>query len=241
MGLDISTMPGDVRAELAAEGRRFGTPDVLKQIDQCQSGLTLYQADLSAHGFTVEDAARLKAVEAAMRAQSSERSGVRAEKKGMTLEERSLLREAQGMRERARTVALGVLDDLRLAGAAQALRAPLIVALEETRIKPKVSGRACEQLTHLARALGEAAVEAQVKARGGEDLAATLRAQADALQALASARTQPQGTPQETEALNVLDGLAVSLLRRARRAAQSASRATGNRAIGAAFKLSHLY
>jgi hypothetical protein len=51
----------------------------------------------------------------------------------------------------------------------------------------------------------------------------------------------PRGTPQETEQLDLLDGIILSLVRSAREAADAASKALGEPALVAEFELTELY
>jgi citrate lyase beta subunit len=124
---------------------------------------------------------------------------------------------------------------------ADAERVALGVALEQTRLQEKEPRALADQLEHLSGALGAPGIAELVRERGGEDLSGALRAKVEALRAISEERAVPRGTPEETEALDVLDGLVVSLLRRARRAAVAAARATGNRAILTPFTLNLLY
>lgn len=241
MSLVILELPADVRAKLALDGRKFGSPDVLKQIDQAVKGFDMFLVSLSPHGFVAKDVALLKEVQRQLEEKLSGRVDVQLEKKGMTLDERALVGVGKMARSSARSVVTNALAELQLTGAAQALQTPLIVVLKDTRLTPKVSVDVADQLERLSKVLGAEALKEVVQERGGGDLAASLAEKAMALREMISARTQPLGTPEQTEALDVLDGLAVSLLRRARRAASAATRATGNRAITDAFKLTHLY
>ncbi|TKD03986.1 hypothetical protein [Polyangium fumosum] len=76
--------------------------------------------------------------------------------------------------------------------------------------------------------------------RGGPQAALDLDAKATALRDAAKAKAEPRGTPVETETLDLLDGIIVSLARTAREAAEAAARELGEPAVATAFELSAL-
>jgi hypothetical protein len=241
MSLDLSGLSGDTRAALSHLGRQFGSEDVISQADQCVKGLETHQPALSAQGFTVKDGARLIEARDMLQSQLSGRAGVQAQKKGLTKVQRKLVRGSQTARTQARSVAMGVEEDLRLSGEADAECVALGVALEQTRLQEKEPRALADQLEHLSGALGAERIAELVRERGGDDLSGSLMEKVEALRAISEDRAITRGTPEETEAIDVLDGLVVSLLRRARRAAVAAARATGNRAVLPAFTLNLLY
>ncbi|MDI3290893.1 hypothetical protein [Polyangium sp. 15x6] len=95
-----------------------------------------------------------------------------------------------------------------------------------------------------ARSVRPARARASAKAaqkRGGAQAALDLEAKATALRVAAKAKAEPKGTPVETETLDLIDGIIVSLARTAREAAEAAARELGEPAIATAFELSALY
>ena len=98
-----------------------------------------------------------------------------------------------------------------------------------------------EQLDLLRGALAAPPIAEVTASRGGPAAVAVLAAAASGVRAVAAGRPSGTGTPEETERLNLIDGLIVTLARRARAAARSASDELGQPAMAKAFELSALY
>jgi hypothetical protein len=89
--------------------------------------------------------------------------------------------------------------------------------------------------------LTEPTVAAEAGGRGGDKAVADLTARAAAVRAAAEGLSAPRGTPQETEKLDLLDGIIVELARAASEAAKAASKELGEPAMATAFELRELY
>ncbi|MBK9264693.1 MAG: hypothetical protein IPM54_33535 [Polyangiaceae bacterium] len=98
-----------------------------------------------------------------------------------------------------------------------------------------------KQLDALQAMLKEPAIADAAKDRGGPKVVTDLAAYAQALRDAAKAKAEPRGTPVETETLDLIDGIIVSLVRMAREAAEAAARESSEPAMATAFELSALY
>jgi hypothetical protein len=77
--------------------------------------------------------------------------------------------------------------------------------------------------------------------RGGPKAITDLAAHAGALRAAAQTSSVGPGTPEQTERLNLIDGIILELVREARAAADSAGKALGEPSLVTAFALTELY
>jgi hypothetical protein len=98
-----------------------------------------------------------------------------------------------------------------------------------------------QQLVLLGDALKNKVVAAEAKEQGGPEAVAELEASIAALRKADQEDVGVRGTPVETMKLDLLDGIIVQQVRRARRAALAASKRLGNPALVEAFKLDKLY
>ncbi len=129
---------------------------------------------------------------------------------------------------------------LLLAGNIEAVQKIEVLLDSESAVAEDAEGLA-KQLDALRAVLKHPAVAEAAQKRGGPQAALDLEAKAMALRAAAKAKAEPRGTPVETETLDLIDGIIVSLARTAREAAEAAARELGEPAIATAFELSALY
>jgi hypothetical protein len=130
--------------------------------------------------------------------------------------------------------------------AGEALR-ELDTALEQTRTAEKDAEKLAVQLGVLLRVLGGAKAQPAhpllVKAaqlRGGEAAVKALSLQVASLQEAAK-QGSPGGTATETEEMDLLDGIIVTLTRKARKAAREADKKAGTKSLSKEFALDKLY
>ena len=115
------------------------------------------------------------------------------------------------------------------------------VALQQTRSAGADGEKLATQLDTLRAALADPSVSPEALGRGGPEAAIELQSAADALWAVAKERAGAQGTPAETELLDLLDGIIIGLTRGARKAARAAAKRLGTPALTADFDRTKLY
>ena len=119
----------------------------------------------------------------------------------------------------ARTILSGAATQLLLEEGDAAGASKIEAALKLTAVAPaRDTGLFADQLQHLHRALTDPALAPAAAERGGPEAAVDLAATAATLRAADQGRTDGRGTPVATERLDLLDGIAVTLARRALRA-----------------------
>jgi hypothetical protein len=94
------------------------------------------------------------------------------------------------------------------------------------------------QLALMQQTLASEAIAGAARERGGPGGAAVLGSVIEDLRAMPPKARR--GTPQETERLDIFDGMVVELCRAAYKAARLAARAAGTPALSAPFELVHL-
>jgi len=191
-------------------------------------------------GFASEDAAELSDARDLLIQAGVGREVKRTNKKIDTATHATAMRDAQGVRLRARSVLAGAKRALLLAGHTEAVQTIEVLLERESAAAEDAEGLA-KQLDDLRDALKDPAVIAAAQSRGGPQAALDLEAKATALRDAAKAKAEPRGTSVETEKLDLIDGIIVSLARTAREAAEAAARELGEPAIATAFELSALY
>ena len=102
------------------------------------------------------------------------------------------------------------------------------------------AGPLADQLQVLGNTLARPAVRAVVEDDVDAELAEARRAE-QALRALDAQRAAPAGTPEETQRLDLLDGMVVTLVRQIARSAKAAARRLGDPALADVFSLEALY
>lgn len=176
------------------------------------------------------------------------RQQVREKRKGLTQEQKDIVRDAHAEHSLGRTVLEGVYEDLQLMKSKQADGsdvsediAAVSVAIETTKKKPSKPLVLYRQLETLSEVLKRDRVKALAKERTGEDLDAKLSAHIEKMNAMQQTRATPGGTPEQTAYLHLLNGIAITLARRALKAAKSAAKAKGDASIAQMFTLGHLH
>lgn len=240
MPIDIAGMAAEARAEYIAVGARYGSEETLAQADATLQALAVHGAALASHGFAAEDATELADARQGLLDGGVERAGATAAKSGQRAGYRKVQLTGKDVRATARGVLLGTRGALvkRPAADARAAVAGIDVALGQTASAGASPTKLIEQLTLLRTTLAEPVTKAAAEVRGGAAAVAALDA---AIQALSTAtRPAKRGTPEQTELLNIYDGIVVEKARLARHAARAAARKSGTPALAAAFSLEPL-
>ncbi|HZF47899.1 MAG TPA: hypothetical protein VE093_04575 [Polyangiaceae bacterium] len=243
MTLDLTKIPPATRKALIQNGKRFSSSETLGQANKTLNALATHAAKLEDHGFGPDDVIDLKGARDALIAAGVSREDKRVDKKTTNQTYTDAMREAQQGRLRARSV-------LKAAGRVLAQTAgdpaeEAVRSIDALLSKGSVAGDDAEklstQLDQLRAALEDSVIKPAVATRGGPKAVTELKTQADALRAASQTTAAPRGTPQETEQLDLLDGIILSLVRSAREAADAASKSLGEPALVAEFELTELY
>ncbi|HVK68629.1 MAG TPA: hypothetical protein VM694_29420 [Polyangium sp.] len=240
MAFDLKSLSPEARAAFIKDGERFGSEDTLDQANQTLNAYQAHGSKLLAFGFAPEDAAELQDARDLLIEAGVGREAKRTNKRIDAVAHTKAMRDGQGIRLRARSVLAGAKRALFLAAHAPAVQ-KIDVLLGRDSVAAEDAEGLAKQLDALQNVLKVPAIEDVAKSRGGPQAALDLGALAQALRDATKAKAEPRGTPVETETLDLLDGLIVSLARTAREAADVAARELGEPAIATAFELSGLY
>jgi len=240
MTLDLSDISPEARAAFIKDGERWGSEDTLDQANLTLKGYEAHGEKLAAFGFSSEDAAEIKDARDALIEAGVGREAKRTSKKIDTAAHAAAMREGQAIRLRARAVLTGSRRSLLREGKAEAVQ-KLDAVLERESVAAEDAEGLAKQLDALQGVLKDLTIAKAAKTRGGPQAVADLAARASGLREAAQAKAGPRGTPVETEALDLIDGIIVSLARSAREAADAAAKELGEPAIATAFELSALY
>lgn len=243
MALNIDAISPKARAEYIRVGRWWGSKDTLAQANDTLRAIDMHGAAIAAFGFSIEDGKRLALARDALQDAGVGRTIAEATKKVTSRAYLDAMREAKNARLSARSVLANVERVLREqegADAESALR-ELGSVLAKTQSAGADDEALARQLELLAEAFRRPLIGREAETRGGTLSLRELEAAIHTLRESAQARVTKPGTPSETEQLDLLDGIIVSLARAARRAARLAAVRLGSPALAKAFELSRLY
>lgn len=240
MGIDLQIISPEARAAYIKIGERFGSEDTLDQANQTLNAYTLHGVKLSDYGFTLADAQELEGARDALRVAGVGREIKRTTKKFDTVALAAAMQSGQNTRLRARSILNASKRSLLALGNIEAVQKIEALLDRESAVAEDAEGLA-QQLDALQGELKDSAIADAAKNRGGSKVVTDLGTITLALRDAAQAKAQPRGTPVETETLDLLDGIIVSLARSAREAADAAARALSEPAMVTAFELSALY
>jgi hypothetical protein len=240
MALDLKTISPEARAAFIKDGERWSSEDTLEQANQTLNGYSSHGSKLAPFGFASDDAAELKDARDALIEAGVGREAKRTNKKIDTAAHAAAMRDGQAGRLRAHSILGGARHSLLRAGKMEAVQ-KIDALLERGSVAAEDAEGLARQLDTLQSLLEDTAVADAAKTRGGPQAVADLKSQAKALRDAAQVKAGPRGTPAETETLDLIDGIIVSLARSAREAADAAARELGEPAIATAFELSALY
>jgi hypothetical protein len=240
MALDLNSLSAQARAAFIKDGERFGSEDTLAQANQTLNAYSIHGTKLAKYGFGVEDATELQDARDASISAGVGRETKRTSKKVDTAALAGAMRDGQGCRLRARAVLGGSLRSLLLSGKTDAVQ-KIESLLERDSLASHDAEGLAKQLDALQGSLKDSVIAEAAKNRGGPQAVIDLESAATALRAAAKAKAEPRGTPVETETLDLIDGIIVSLARMAREAAEAAARELSEPAMATAFELSAIY
>ena len=240
MAIEVDVIPAAARARYIKLGSRFNSEDTLAQADQTLDALDGQAAALTRYGFGTADVSKLtdardglleagvsRAVAAKdVKEQRSTRQDVLAQGKDARLTVRSVLAGARR--------ALAESEEL----AAVAAISTLDVVLDKTSSWDGSPVELGNQLALMQQTLSDEVVAGAASERGGPQASDLL---GSAIQDLRSMPAKAKrGTPQQTERLDIFDGMIVELCRAGYKAARLAARAAGTPAFSTPFELVHL-
>lgn len=240
MGLDLKAISPEARAAFIKDGERFGSEDTLDQANQTLNAYAIHGTKLTDYGFASDDATELQDARDALIGAGVGREAKRTSKKIDTAALSAATRDAQGTRLRARSVLNGAKRVMLALGNIAAVQ-KIESLLERDSVAAEDAEGLAQQLDALQGTLKDSVIANAAQNRGGPKVVLDLEAHARALRDAAKLKAEPRGTPVETETLDLIDGVIVSLARMAREAAEAAARDLSEPAMATAFELSALY
>lgn len=243
MSIDLDKIPKTRRLKLIALGQQFGSRDTLDQANQTLSAYAKHAVQLASSGFAAKHATELTDARDALEQAGVGREAAKGKKKVTAQAYVEAFAQGTTARIRARAVLEGVEEDLEGREDAEAIEAQrvLTVGLRQTRAAAKYAEPLAQQLSLLGDALKNQVIAAEASGQGGPETLAEVESAIVALRKADQEDIGGHGTPMETQTLDLLDGIIVKHVRRARRAAVAASKQMGNPALVEAFKLDKLY
>ena len=239
----LHALDADDQQNLAEVGEQFGTSDVLRQLERFHEADRQTGAIPASFGFTESDKTQLGQLAAAITDASGVRLDTRVARSTSTDDYREAVSAGKSAVRTTRAVLSNTVAALGLVPGADSkeTRSAIRAALDRLGAIGRSKTKLQEQLRLLITTLGESKIAGAAAERGGAD---ALTALAKAIETIA-AKTEPAakvpGTPADTRRLNLLEGLAVSLLRRARAAARAWASAKKDPTLARPYELEFLY
>ncbi len=242
MTFDPKTIAAGAKLEAVTLGRRYNSKHTYMQAELTLKAYDSHGAQVAEHGYGPGDAAELKDLRDALYAMGVTREETRSAKKVDGAAYLGAMRDGKRVRQRSRAVLGNTQELLENMGTAEALEKAQWIGgvLAQTSVVGKDAPKLSGQLGQMVPLLKDVMIGEAAKDRGGAKALADLEGMVVKLLEAAAAEATQAGTPTETEALDLLDGLVVRNCRRAREAARSASRELGEESIAKAFELSAL-
>jgi hypothetical protein len=237
MSDDIDSLTPEAREFYRVIGERYPTEAVLAQADQILAGLVLYAAALAMHGFALSDGERVGSVRGRLLGKGDSIVQAKVDRKVLAKAVVTARRNAKA--ERATGTALLTGAEAQILETDPETASIVQTALSDTKVAT-TDKAVIDHLETMHEVLSLPALADFMATRGGTEVLERLEA---ARTALIVAKQNRSGKPvvnAAAERRNVLDGIIVSLARRANVAARAAARRLGQPAIAAAFKLDHL-
>ncbi|HQP35060.1 MAG TPA: hypothetical protein PLI95_07775 [Polyangiaceae bacterium] len=233
--MDLEKLPADLRQRLITIGRQFGSADTIAQGEATVAACDRHGPALEAHGFVSADLARLREAIDALRATGAADEPPASARKSTSREYVETVRVGKTLRQQARSILFIVMQRLAASPdsveheAARSVSSSLDKT-QSSRGDPILLGA---QLDQLRATLTMARVDRAAALRGADALVPQLARVAERLRAIP---VDTSASPQ-ADAVDLLDGIIVELVRDARRAARSAARTLGRPEVAAAFEL----
>lgn len=240
MALDLTKLSTERKDQYIRIGRRYSSTDTLDQADQTLSAWKLHGAKLEPFGFIAADAENLGQARELLSRADIGRDQARGSKRVSSTGYVESFAASKTVRRRGRSILSGVASDLQDAGKKEDAAKVEAVLSQTGRLSssPKVM---VKQLELMAAVLSDGAIAATAEKRGGVRAVEALRSAAAALHAADLATAARVGTTFETQHMDLLDGIIIELVRRARDAAEAAAEELAEPALASAFKLDKLY
>lgn len=243
MAFDFASLSPQARAEFIRVGRHFGSRDTLAQAITTLQALDTHGAALAPFGFSDADRKQLLLLRDELEAAGVDRSFAQVTKATTNQAHFDAMREGKQVRMIARSVLSNV--ERELFRRDDASNEPVVNEIRTVLGKTQTAGADGEtlarQLELLAETLRQPVVMNAGADRGARQALADITTAIDRIRATSHARVAKPGTPAETERLDLIDGLIVSLVRSARKAARLAAIRHGSPALAKAFELTKLY
>ncbi|EYF02686.1 hypothetical protein [Chondromyces apiculatus] len=240
--IDLVTISAIAREQYISIGKRYSSITVLNLASRHLKALLTHGPDLALHGFGAPDATRLVDAHETLLQESVNRTGARGGNAATVNAHELALRRARRERLRARAILDSVTRTLRYEGTDSGIAAALQVegGLRATKNAGHEGEKLAEQLDVLLNGLTAPPVVTATADRGGPEAVADLTAALTTLRA-SNLATTGSSTRLETERMDLLDGLIITLARSARKAAVAASKRLGTPALADKFSLDALY
>lgn len=219
-------------------GKNYATEQTVAQLDRTISGIGTYRDVLAPAGVSPAIEAYLASIRESLLAARADRADAVTGKKVTN----AAVLDAMFVGKAARFVAHGHLDTARffLAVAGNKAAVEIEKVLKATRSSGSDPQELETQLTQLVRVVANADVRGALEA-SAEPLETQLNGAIAALNVARESKTSTRGTPEETDYLDMLDGLAVELCRRVRKMARAAAKQLRQPAIARELDLRELY
>jgi hypothetical protein len=241
MPVDLTTLPPATRQKYIGTGRYFSSKDTLKQGRDTLGAMERYGAEVGGHGFDAEDAADLRQACTLLVEAGVDRESAQGERKTTSKAYLDAMKQGKKARAKGRSLLKGSVRRLEQRTGSEETINQVRTTLGQTRRSGADADALASQLERIGGMLSSPAVAPVVAERGGPAAVAALSSAATTLRAVATQRPVGSGTPEETERLDLIDGLIVELVRDARRAARSAADELSRPALAKAFELNALY
>lgn len=235
MALDLSLITKSDKDGYIREGVKWPSSWTLAQGHKTLNALEKHGTTLAAYGFHADDWSDLREAVGLLEQAGVTRDGARTDKKADRIGLLNAERAAKSSRKQARSVMATAVGRMKRRGIVGPLRESAESALASTK-RAEDGETVGAHLATLAGELGRSEMTTFAGAVATEKAGAATAA-VNALRDKSAATKVPHGTPEESAAIDLLDGIVVELVR----AAAAAAKATGDKGIGAAFALSELY
>lgn len=243
MALDLSKFSVATREQLLKIGRSYGSDDTIRQADITLSEYAKYGTELANFGFIADDAALLKEARDLLVKSAAGRASARSDKSAAARSQWAAMKEAKVVRGKALSIVSLTIDRLLLtadAAAAESLRKAQVV-VQRSRASDLDNAELISQLLQLKEICESKVLADALKSRGGGALVTELGDAMSNVRAKVSSNQKNNITEEQTDQMDLLDGLIVQAVRNARKAGRAAAKALGKPAIADAFELTALY